>query len=562
MFVLYATIYFVSNAFAYESQQVERPVPMVLGLFLICFAAYLLAIPSGLRSKSKYVGPAIIAFSLAFRIVLLFSVPIQEIDIYRYIWDGQVAMAGVSPFRYSPAEVLGANPFVPTDVDQALDQSLLKLRRVRDESEAKRQILERIHYGEVPTVYPPVSQAVFQLAAATTRHNASFEEHIIVMKAWIIAFDMATIFVLWGMLNLASMSAGWLASYAWCPLVLKEFANSGHLDSIAVCFTAIAVALVAQVLFGKGQRSGQREAIQLLAASVFLALGVGAKLYPVALAPLIAVSIWRRCGPLLTIVTGALLVFASLAFLFPLIGSKSTPKREPVKQGLVSTSPSYDPSTGLKVFLSHWMMNDFIFLNLVENATPDHLRESNAQRPWFVVLPDPARQAITNATSWLYSVEKSRAPFYFARTTTAIIFLVLACVFAWRASNAESAQAWFQYVFLTMAWFWLLLPTLNPWYWIWALPWIAFTKNRVWLLLSGLLFIYYLRFHLGAHYADQRVIPFLPYRGEAFFDYVVVWFEYLPWFLGLFGVFAFRNYQRPILAENETPTSKPPYSTT
>ena len=552
MLVLYAIIWSISDAFVYEAPQIGRPLPIALGLFVACFAAYLLAIYCGVHSDSKHVGLTIVAFALAFRLVLLFSVPIQEIDIYRYIWDGHVAMAGVSPFKYAPAEVLNVNPFA---TDQEISPELVRLRNLRDESEAKKRILERIHYGHVPTVYPPVSQAVFRLAAATTPRKASFSEHVVVMKAWIVAFDMATIFVLWGMLRLANMPTGWLASYAWCPLVMKEFANSGHLDSIAVCFAAIAIALVADTLFGNQERSRRRQTIQLLVASVILALGVGAKLYPVVLTPLIAFTLWKQRGPLLAIATGGLFVVATLVFLFPLLrAEKST--EEPVEQNValveqgvaLDDADSYDPKAGLKVFLSNWMMNDLIFLNLVENATPDHLRPASAPRPWFVVLPDSLRRSITNASSWLFAVEESSGPFYFARAITALIFLVLACIFALQASKAETAQAWFSYVFLTMAWFWLLLPTLNPWYWIWALPWVAFAKNRVWLLLSGLLFTYYLRFHIGAHFAQQRIVRSLPYQGETFFDYVVVWFEYLPWFIGLLAVFAFRAYRSKRIA--------------
>ena len=42
------------------------------------------------------------------RLLLLPSHPIQEIDLYRYIWDGEVSAAGVSPWEFSPAQVLAA----------------------------------------------------------------------------------------------------------------------------------------------------------------------------------------------------------------------------------------------------------------------------------------------------------------------------------------------------------------------------------------------------------------------------------------------------------------------
>ena len=87
-------------------------------------------------------------------------------------------------------------------------------------------------------------------------------------------------------------------------------------------------------------------------------------------------------------------------------------------------------------------------------------------------------------------------------------------------------------VFLTLAWFWLLLPTQNPWYWIWALPFVPFARNRAWLALGGLTLLYYLRFWLGYHWPNSPVWH-TTYSGEVFFDYVVTWLEFAPWLVWL-----------------------------
>ena len=85
---------------------------------------------------------------------------------------------------------------------------------------------------------------------------------------------------------------------------------------------------------------------------------------------------------------------------------------------------------------------------------------------------------------------------------------------------------------LTRTSFWLLLPTLNPWYWTWAVPLLPFARNRAWLALGGLVFLYYLRFWLTYHYADAPVLG-TRYSGPWFFDYVVTWLEFGPWFVWL-----------------------------
>ena len=125
------------------------------------------------------------------------------------------------------------------------------------------------------------------------------------------------------------------------------------------------------------------------------------------------------------------------------------------------------------------------------------------------------------------SVEKvflAASFFYFA--------YIIAGVLAWSGSRSATADGWLRAAFLTVAWFWLLLPTLNPWYWSWAMPLVVFARGRAWLAVSGLALMYYLRCWLVYHFSD---VPLLGtgYTGPSFFDYVVTWFEFGPWFVWL-----------------------------
>uniref|UniRef100_A0A7C2K086 Uncharacterized protein n=1 Tax=Schlesneria paludicola TaxID=360056 RepID=A0A7C2K086_9PLAN len=47
--------------------------------------------------------------------------------------------------------------------------------------------------------------------------------------------------------------------------------------------------------------------------------------------------------------------------------------------------------------------------------------------------------------------------------------------------------------------------------------------------MSGVCFVYYLRFWFGTAWPEARV-GWTPYNGHQFFDYVAVWLEYTPWF--------------------------------
>ena len=136
------------------------------------------------------------------------------------------------------------------------------------------------------------------------------------------------------------------------------------------------------------------------------------------------------------------------------------------------------------------------------------------------------------------------------RLLLGVMFVILSCALAYRATSCRAIKAWetqttqpavdessqlvhrfLRAAFLTLVWFWLLLPTQNPWYLTWALPLLPFAGHRAWLALSGLAFIYYLRFWMTAQFPSPLLGT--SYAGPEFFDYVVTWLEFAPWLVWL-----------------------------
>jgi hypothetical protein len=84
--------------------------------------------------------------------------------------------------------------------------------------------------------------------------------------------------------------------------------------------------------------------------------------------------------------------------------------------------------------------------------------------------------------------------------------------------------------FLTLAWFWLLAPTQNPWYWTWALPLLPFARSRLWSAVSLLAMAYYARFWFRDVWPDATVFQ-TGYDGASFYDFVVLWCLWFPWYV-------------------------------
>jgi len=261
---VYGVIALLSWRFGFYTEGVERPIIAVLSLFAATFGIYLIAIASVKRLRlDSQSTKIIVGAAILFRVVMLFSLPIQEVDLYRYLWDGAVCCEGVSPFAFSPTVIQKA------DTASLDDQRLARLIRMLDREPAMAEILDRVHFPELPTIYPPTSQAVFAAVSLTTPSHSPLLARVFIIKAWLIGFDIATPLVVIALLRLAGKPIQWCVINAWCPLLMKEVANGGHLDAIAVFLTTFAVYLLALSL-------SSRRSLFTSLASFVLALAVGA----------------------------------------------------------------------------------------------------------------------------------------------------------------------------------------------------------------------------------------------------------------------------------------------
>ena len=428
--ILYAAIACLSHSFSYGHGHQERPIWSFVCLYGVAFSVYAVAVWRVKRQATESAPlTLVLIFAVLFRIVLLFSEPIQEDDFYRYLWDGKVVASGLNPYRFAPLEV---------QIYSGKEGPLRLYRDIADTDEHFALLLSRVNHPGVPTLYPPIAQVVFGLTALVAPGS------LLALRLVFLVFDLAVCVVIVGLLRHLGRSPLWVLIYAWSPLVIKETINSAHYDVVPAFLLMLALlALVSgRTLVG------------------FMSLGgaILGKVFPVVLLPLFAYQAWRRhslgaaCGGL------AVTCLVLIGGYAPFVDAGSA-----LWQGSVT-------------FAEHWQTNSLVF-PLLHQVIVDR---------WLAngVVAGCLGGAVLVALRW----------------------------------NSEGDELHFlRSCFFVMGLLLLLSPVGNPWYFIWVMPFVCLLPRASWLLLSGLIGLYYLAFY------------FL-YRGEPETFRWVVWLEYLPFY--------------------------------
>jgi hypothetical protein len=418
----------------------------------------------------------VIAVAVAGRAILLSTTPILEVDVYRYLWDGECLRLGVNPFSFTPAETIAEI----ADPEPSAPAGLKRLAQHASRDLHAQDVLLRVHYADVPTIYPPVAQAAFATSASLTA-GAPRAAKVGTWKAFAIAWDLAACAATAALLRAAGLAPLLAIGALWSPLALKEIANAGHLDSMATALAAFAV-------LATPKRPGL--------AGLLLALAAGAKIYPVALAPLLFLYPGAGERPFRRRSKFALMFLVTSAALWA---------------PFLKTESGRSPLSGLGAFARDWEMNGAIFALIRGNLVPGAPGEVEA---WFTVAPQQARLALAAR------IDPERA----ARAVVGLAWVLIAARAIVRMRRTPSPAGLQRACFSVLVWLWLLAPTGNPWYLVWTLPFLAGEPNRAWRWLPALAPLYYLRFWFEA----QGPTPLAGRDGAAWFDQTIPFLEVLP----------------------------------
>ena len=211
-------------------------------LFGALFLLYLTATRFALRRRpdDRVLLGLVLAFGLLFRVAVLESPIMLSSDLYRYLWDGRVQWAGISPYRYPPAAP--------------------ELSPLRDET-----VYPNINRPTKVTVYPPGAETVFALVARIAPNS------IVAWRAFLLASEIVTVVLLIALLRGTRSSPAAVIVYAWSPLVVFEGVQAGHVDLVVI---PLVLAALAWRQSGSSVRAG-----------IALGAAVLVKLYPLVMLP-------------------------------------------------------------------------------------------------------------------------------------------------------------------------------------------------------------------------------------------------------------------------------------
>ena len=236
--------------------------------YLLDVALFVLAIVLLRRASARIPERATAALVLlggvAVAVTGLLAPPRTSDDAYRYVWDGRVQAAGISPYAYAPADpALAALRARSPDLFPATGSCTgWDLHRAG-------AICTHINRPTVHTIYPPVAEAWFFVLHTADRLTGDHGVRSYQLGGALLAVATAAALLL--VLRRTRAPLHRAALWAWCPGVAAWAVNDAHVDTLGALLMVCGLGLAQRKRGGLG--------------GVLLGLATGTKLIPVLALP-------------------------------------------------------------------------------------------------------------------------------------------------------------------------------------------------------------------------------------------------------------------------------------
>lgn len=215
------------------------------------------------------------------RLSLLLAIPFWSEDYVRFLWDGELMRMGFNPYLHLPSEFLQSlgNP-----------QNLYLAN-----------LLEWMNSPNYFTVYPPLHQGIFYLAALGADMDPF--QGIVVLRILIILGEIGVFFSLKKLFQSLLIPSDRLIFYWFNPLVILELTGNLHFEGFVLLSLLLTVYLLLQARFA--------------GAGFFWGIAVGIKLLPLMLLPSLLAFAKTRKSTMFWITSFGVILFS---FVWLLIG--------------------------------------------------------------------------------------------------------------------------------------------------------------------------------------------------------------------------------------------------
>ncbi|MGB5429126.1 mannosyltransferase [Eudoraea sp.] len=206
LMVLASLLFYTSFAYDLVRTDFIKLISLFFALFFLCFK---------LIQFEKWNFNFLLLSGILFRLVFLLVEPNLSQDFYRFIWDGELVLAGINPYLQSP--------------DAIMENGEILLANAQELHTGMGSLSAR-HYSN----YPPLNQLLF--AISVFLGGKSIMGSLIAMRSIIVLADIGIYYFGKKLLRHLNRSPHLIFWYFLNPLVIIELTGNLHFEGVMLFF--------------------------------------------------------------------------------------------------------------------------------------------------------------------------------------------------------------------------------------------------------------------------------------------------------------------------------------
>lgn len=274
LIVLASLLFYASFGYDLERTDFIKLITLVFALFFFCYK---------LIQFEKWNFNFLFVAGILFRLIFLMAEPNLSQDFYRFIWDGELVLAGINPYLYTP--------------DTIIESGEIILGNARELHNGMGSLSARNFSN-----YPPLNQLLFAIAAFLG--GKSIMGSVLAMRCIIILADIGVYYFGKKLLRYINRSPHLIFWYFLNPLVVIELAGNLHFEGVMLFFFIWGLCLLS--------------INKWLIAAVAFAFSISIKLVPLMFLPLFASYFGFYKSLKFYIILGLTLIIGVVPFYSPL----------------------------------------------------------------------------------------------------------------------------------------------------------------------------------------------------------------------------------------------------